>query len=150
MTSNLKIQLKPTRIIDLPILFQFQLDEESGYLAAFMPEDVTDEEAYLSKYTKLLSNSTVNHQTIWFENNIVGSVSKFIIHEDNEITYWIDKKYWGKGIATHALKLFLASEIERPIFGRVVFDNFRSQKVLEKCGFLKVGSDRGFANARQK
>ncbi|WP_394354881.1 GNAT family N-acetyltransferase [Sphingobacterium litopenaei] len=87
---------------------------------------------------------------MWFENNIVGSVSKFIIHEDNEITYWIDKKYWGKGIATHALKLFLASEIERPIFGRVAFDNFRSQKVLEKCGFLKVGSDRGFANARQK
>ena len=43
------------------------------------------------------------------------------------------------------------SEIEnnRPIFGRVAFDNFGSQKVLEKCNFLKIGTDKGFANARQ-
>ena len=37
----------------------------------------------------------------------------------------------------------------RPILGRVAFDNFGSQKVLEKCGFIKIGSDKGFANARQ-
>jgi len=32
----------------------------------------------------------------------------------------------------------------------VAFDNYGSQKVLEKCGFLKIGSDSGYANARQK
>ena len=40
-------------------------------------------------------------------------------------------------------------ELTRPIFGRVAFDNFGSQKVLEKCGFVKIGLDKGFANARQ-
>ena len=40
-------------------------------------------------------------------------------------------------------------EQSRPIFGRVAFDNFASQKVLEKCGFEKIGKDIGFANARQ-
>ncbi|RYF99627.1 MAG: N-acetyltransferase, partial [Chitinophagaceae bacterium] len=29
------------------------------------------------------------------------------------------------------------------------FDNIGSQKVLEKCGFTKIGNDRGFAHARQ-
>ena len=47
------------------------------------------------------------------------------------------------------LKEFLTIETERPIFGRVVFDNFGSQKVLEKCGFIKIGTEKGFANARQ-
>jgi [ribosomal protein S5]-alanine N-acetyltransferase len=43
---------------------------------------------------------------------------------------------WGMGIATKALKAFLMKENTRPIFGRVAFDNFGSQKVLEKCNFV--------------
>lgn len=79
----------------------------------------------------------------------MGSIAKFETQGDAEITYWIDKNVWGQGIATNVLKEFLAIETARPIFGRVAFDNFGSQKVLEKCGFIKVGIDKGFANARQ-
>ncbi len=130
-------------------LFEFQLDKEGGYLAAFMPIDPTDKSAYIIKYTKLLSDPTVNNQTIIIDNIIVGSVSKFVMEGDVEITYWIDRKLWGQGIATTALSDFLKLEQARPIFGRVAFDNFASQKVLEKCGFDKIGTDIGFANARQ-
>ena len=66
-----------------------------------------------------------------------------------EITYWIDRNFWGLEIATKALKDFLVIETTRPIFARVAFDNFGSQKVLEKCGFVKTGADKGFANARE-
>ncbi len=150
MTNNkLDIKLRPTEISDLDTLFQFQLDKEGGYLAAFMPEDPTDKSAYITKYTKLLSNSTVNNQTITIDKTIVGSVAKFVMEDNAEITYWIDRKFWGQGVATKALSLFLGIETTRPIFGRVAFDNFGSQKVLENCGFVKIGSDKGFANARQ-
>ncbi|MBK8875694.1 MAG: GNAT family N-acetyltransferase [Bacteroidetes bacterium] len=150
MTNNkLEIKLRPTEISDLEFLFQFQLDKEGGYLAAFMPKDPTDKAAYIVKYTKLLNNPTVNNQTIILDNLIVGSIGKFLMEGDSEITYWIDRKFWGQGIATEALKNFLDIETSRPIFGRVAFDNFGSQKVLEKCGFVKIGSDKGFANARQ-
>ncbi len=150
MTNNkLDIKLRPTDISDLDTLFEFQLDEESGYLAAFMPKNHTDKSAYLDKFTKLLNDPAVNNQTIIFDNVIVGSIAKFVIQGETEITYWIDRKYWGQGIATKALNKFLALETTRPIFGRVAFDNFGSQKVLEKCGFVKIGSDKGFANARQ-
>ena len=149
MTSNKPdIKLKPTVIGDLDILFEFQLDKEGGYLAAFMPKGHTDKTAYINKYTKLLADPTVNNQTILLDNTIVGSIAMFVIHGDTEITYWIDKKYWGNGIATKALKELLKIETIRPIFGRVAFDNFGSQKVLEKCGFVKTGTDKGFANAR--
>lgn len=147
--DRLDIRLRPTEISDLDFLFQFQLDKEGGYLAAFMPKDPTDKSAYLSKYTKLLDDPTVNNQTIVIGNTIVGSIAKFVMEGDAEITYWIDRIFWGKGIATKALKELLVIETARPIFARVAFDNFGSQKVLEKCGFIKIGSDRGFANARQ-
>lgn len=150
MTNNkLDIKLRPTEIADLDTLFQFQLDKEGGYLAAFMPKDPTDETAYMNKYTKLLDDPTVNNQTIILDNIIVGSIAKFIMEGNTEITYWIDRKFWGQGIATKALNEFLAIETTRPIFGRVAFDNFGSQKILEKCGFVKIGTDKGFANARQ-
>ncbi|WP_228851760.1 GNAT family N-acetyltransferase [Aegicerativicinus sediminis] len=144
------INLRPTNISDLDLLFKFQLDKEGGYLAAFMPKDHDDKSAYISKYTKLLANPTVNNQTITINNTIVGSIAKFIMDGNSEITYWIDRKFWGKGIASEALRKFLAIETSRPIYGHVAFDNFGSQKILEKCGFIKVGTDRGFANARQK
>ena len=68
---------------------------------------------------------------------------------ETSVTYWIDRKFWGNGIASKGLKEFLKIETIRPIFGRVAVDNFGSQKVLEKGGFIKIGSGKGFANARQ-
>ena len=46
------------------------------------------------------------------------------------------------------LIVFLETQYLRPLHGRVAFDNFGSQKVLEKCGFVRVGNEKGFANAR--
>ena len=88
-------------------------------------------------------------RTIKVNGEIAGSVAKFVMENEAGITYWIDKKFWGQGIATAALKDFLKIEQTRPIYGRVAFDNYGSQKVLEKCGFKKIGTDKGFANARQ-
>jgi len=148
MINNPQIVLRPTEIDDLEWFFQFQLDKEAIQLAAFTPKDPTDKPAYLTKYSKLLDEPTVNMRTILFDNKIVGSIAKFEIDGDAEITYWIDKDFWGKGVTTTALKNFLTIENMRPIFGRVAFDNYGSQRVLEKCGFVKIGKDKGFANAR--
>jgi len=150
MTNNkLDIKLRRTEVADLGMFFRFQLDEEAAYLAAFMPKDSADKAAYLAKHTKLLSDPTVNNQTILVDHIIAGSVAKFVMEGDAEITYWLDKKFWGQGIATKALKDFLILETTRPLVGRVAFDNVGSQKVLEKCGFVKIGADKGYANARQ-
>lgn len=149
MVNEPKLLLKQTEITDLNQLFEFQLDDEAGYLAAFMPKEPTDKTAYLKKMTPALSDPFINTQTIFLDGKIIGSVAKYEMGGEAEITYWINKPFWGKGIATNALKHFLNTENTRPIFGRVAFDNFGSQRVLEKCGFEKIGSDKGFANARQ-
>ena len=143
-----EIQLRPTTHSDLEHLFLFQLDEEGCHLAAFMPKDYNDRDAYMKKYHKLLADENINNQTILVDGVIAGSVAKFIMEGDAEITYWINKPYWGQGVATTALRQFLTIENTRPIFGRVAFDNIGSQRVLEKCGFVKIATDHGFASAR--
>lgn len=147
--QNNQLKLRPTQAPDLEFFFQFQLNEEANYLAAFTSKDPTDKKAYFEKFTKILKDPTINMKTILVDETIRGSIAKFEIGGHAEITYWIDRSFWGKGIATTALKKFLTLENTRPISARVAFDNFGSQKVLEKCGFLKTGSDKGFANARQ-
>ena len=147
--TNDNITLTETEKQDLNAFFKFQLDKEANYLAAFTSKDPSDKTAYMEKYTKLLTDPAVNMRTIKVNNVIAGSVSKFVMENDAEITYWIDRDLWGQGIATAALKEFLKTERIRPIYGRVAFDNYGSQKVLEKCGFVKIGKDKGFANARQ-
>lgn len=149
MISDSKIILQQTVLDDLEFFFNFQLDKEANNLAAFTSKDPTDKSAYLNKYTKLLNDPAINMQTIIIDNVIVGSIAKFEMQGEAEITYWIDRNFWSKGIATTALKNFLTVENARPIFGRVAFDNFGSQRVLEKCGFVRIGKDKGFANARQ-
>ncbi len=147
--TNSTILLKETVKDDLNVFFEFQLDEQANHLAAFTAKDPTDKNAYLEKYGKHLADPNINMRTILVDDLIVGSIAKFIMYNDAELTYWIDRKFWGQGIATKALSDFLKIEQARPIYGRTAFDNFGSQKVLEKCGFVKIGSDKGFANARQ-
>lgn len=146
--TDINIKLTKTEAGDLPYFYQFQLDDEAKRLAAFMPKDTNDREAYLARYATYLNDAEKHMKTIKIDDEIAGSISTFQMFDDTEITYWIDRKFWGKGIATAALNEFLKIEKHRPIYGRVAFDNYGSQKVLEKCGFVKVGKDSGFAIAR--
>jgi RimJ/RimL family protein N-acetyltransferase len=144
------IKLKDTNLSDLDVLFDFQTDAEANYLAAFTAVNPEDKTAYLEKWKNIISDKEKINKTIFLDDEIVGSVSKFEFEGKPEITYWIGKNFWGKGIATRALQMFLEIEKTRPIFARTAFDNFGSGRVLEKCGFEKIGKDKGFANARGK
>jgi len=145
-----KIALVKTVKDDLHSFFEFQLDQGANYLAAFTAKDPNDKKAYLEKYSTFLDDPTITMRTIILDKVIVGSIAKFVMDNEAGITYWIDRKYWGQGIATAALKEFLEIETTRPLYAHTAFDNYGSQKVLEKCGFVKTGKDKGFANARLK
>lgn len=144
------IQLTKTTKEDLDILFIFQSNKEGVWMAAFTAEDPDDKKAYMEKWTKIVENPNIQMQTIRSENKIIGSVAHFEMMEETHVSYWIDQAYWGKGFATKSLKMFIEGAVKRPLFARVAYDNYGSQKVLEKCGFIMVGKEKGFANARNK
>lgn len=79
------------------------------------------------------------------KDNYVGNISLTVgtdvYRKSAEIGYFIGEPFWNKGIATKAVQLmidwgFRNLDIVRIYSG--VFDyNKASQKVLEKCGFIK-------------
>ncbi len=64
-------------------------------------------------------------RTIKANEKIAGSIAKFIIENDAELTYWINRKFWGQGFAITALKEFLKIEQARPIYAHVAIDNYK-------------------------
>src|SRR5215510_8695806 len=134
---------------DLLIFFEYQLDPEANYMAAFTAKDPTNQEAFIAHWRRNLADKTTINQTILFNGQVAGSVSSYLDEGKPEVTYWLGKEYWGRGIATSALKEFLAHHNPaRPIYARVAKDNLGSRRALEKCGFLIIGESKGFANAR--
>ncbi len=134
---------------DLPLFFDFQLDPDANHMAAFTARDPTDREAFTAHWHRILAEPTNIIRTIVCDGQVVGSVSSYVESGRPEVTYWIGRAHWGKGIATRALTAFLArANATRPIYARVAKDNLGSRRVLEKCGFHVIGEMRGFANAR--
>ena len=89
------------------------------------------------------------YRTIVADGQVAGSLVYFTMFDQPQVGYWLGRTFWGKGIATQALQLFLKLIPERPLYGRTAFDNLGSQRVLQKCGFKLVARDRGYANARR-
>jgi RimJ/RimL family protein N-acetyltransferase len=135
---------------DLPIFFVQQLDEAANWMAAFAAKDPTDRDAFASKWSRILGDERTTVRTIVADGQVAGSVMCWTDEElgTPEVSYWLGREHWGKGIATRALALFLEIVTERPLCGRAVSDNLASLRVLEKCGFAFRYTTRGFASAR--
>jgi RimJ/RimL family protein N-acetyltransferase len=140
--------LREVRDEDLAILFQQWADPVAAHMAAFMPPDYMDRDAFERRWARLRADETVINRAIVVDAEVAGSIGSWGDPGERELTYWIGRSYWGKGIATCGLGAFLAVDSSRPLHARVASDNIASRRVLEKCGFQVVATDRGFAEAR--
>ena len=143
-----EITLRDVRDDDLPVFFEQQLDPEANYMAAFTSRDPTDRDAFMTHWARIRADETTVNQTVLCDGQVAGSVARFEDFGQPEVTYWLGREFWGRGIATKALAAFLASQTTRPIHARAAKDNAASLRVLQKCGFVITGEDKGYANAR--
>ena len=70
------------------------------------------------------------------DNRIAGHIGSWTQDGQRQVGYWIGKDYWGRGIATQVVSMFLRVVTDRPIHAYVAKHNVASIRVLEKCGFL--------------
>lgn len=148
--KGITVELRGVLPNDLAYFFQLQLDPEANNMAAFTAVDPTDKVEFLGHWNRILDDEYIVKNTILYNGEIVGNISKFEQFGETEVSYWIGKEHWGRGIATQALMKFLSIIQERPLYARAAKDNFGSIRVLEKCGFTIFGEDEGFSNARGK
>lgn len=149
MSSDLhSIHIQPTRESDLLPLFVQQSDPEANVMAAFTVADPYDEKAFVLKWTSVLHNPEIIMKSIFWADTLVGSVLVYRMDGEPQLSYWIGKQWWGKGIATQAVRQLLEAFTERPLFASAAEDNAGSRAVLVKCGFQSLRTETGYANAR--
>jgi RimJ/RimL family protein N-acetyltransferase len=143
-----EVALRPIDDSDLDALFEQMRDPEAVRMAAFTAEDPDDRAAFDAHMAKVRALPDATNRAITVDGRLVGSIASFVIEGDTEVTYWIDRSFWGQGIASRALALLMESVPVRPVFARVASDNLGSLKVLQKAGFAITGTEIAFANGR--
>jgi RimJ/RimL family protein N-acetyltransferase len=142
------LALREVRDEDLPLLFEQWADPIAAQMAAFTPPDHMNHDAFERRWSRLRADATVLNRVIVVDEAVAGTIGSWGEAGEREVTYWIGRSYWGRGIATDALNAFLAVDRSRPLYAHVASDNAASRRVLEKCGFCVIATEQGFAEAR--
>jgi len=135
---------------DLSVLFEHWTDREAIRMAAFTSPDPDDRSSFDRRWARLRSDDSTTNKVVEIDGRVVGHIASFDMEGHREVTYWIGREDWGRGLATRALQEFLEVEATRPLYGRAASDNAASIRVLTKCGFHVVGEGRGFAHGRNE
>lgn len=122
---------------DLPIFYEHQRDPEAVRMADF---PAREREAHMLHWHKIMANPAGTLRTVLFDGEVAGNIVSWDGTDGREVGYWIGREYWGRGIATRALALFLDEVSIRPLTAHVARHNIASRRVLEKCGFVVIGA----------
>lgn len=139
------ITLRPLADGDLDALFVWESDPRAVEMAAFTRADPSDRAAFDAHYERVRGDLSNTLLAVEEDGEFAGTIGSYTLDGRREVTYWIAPERWGRGIASQALRAFLAIERTRPLYGRVAEHNVGSAKVLARAGFVEVGFERGFA-----
>src|SRR6266550_2045756 len=106
MIRLMRCALREVRDEDLPPLFEQWADPVAIHMAAFTAPDHMDRDAFERRWSRLRADETVLARVI--DVDVAGTIGSWGDSGEREVTYWIGRSYWGKGVATDALKAFLA------------------------------------------
>jgi RimJ/RimL family protein N-acetyltransferase len=135
---------------DLGVLFEHSSDRDAIRMAAFTSPEFDDRTSFERRWARLRGDGSTTNRVIEIDGRVVGHIASFDLEGRREVTYWIGREDWGRGIATRALQEFLQLEATRPLYAGAASDNAASIRVLTKCGFVTVGEGRGFAYGRNE
>jgi len=118
----------------------------SKILSVPNPYTIEDSRQFINSNSYIFTSrgNHLNYAIRNMEGNMIGSIGlelNSLLHfkHSGTVAYYVDQAYWGKNVASRALKAFLPWCIENYRFKRltahVFSDNPASEKVLQKCGF---------------
>ncbi len=162
--NQMRVMLRETRREDVPRFFEHQTDPEGMRMVGSVRANHLDRDAFIARWDGILANDALIKRAIVLAEPasggeiVVGSINCFeripdparpcTIFPGPEIGYWLGREHRGKGIASEAVKLFLADVTRRPLYARAASDNVGSIRVLQKAGFKEIGREMFFANMR--
>jgi RimJ/RimL family protein N-acetyltransferase len=133
-----EVRLREVEERDLEVFFEHQLDPEAARLANFPSRD---RERFMAHWrTRVLGDPTGLVRTVTVDGEPAGNVVAWWEQDRRFVGYWFGRRWWGRGIATRALTLFLEQERFRPLYADPAAGNTASVRLLERCGFRPAGS----------
>ena len=109
------------------------------------PQTVYDEEQWIMQSLKKFEEGTAYNFSILFNGQLVGAIGVKIGNRSyvGELGYFVDEKFWGRGIVGQALNLledkcFNELGLTR-LEGMMQPHNTKSERVLIKAGYQKEG-----------
>ena len=118
---------------DVAVFFEHQQDADAAAMAAFPSRSREDHDAH---WRGLLGDETVVKKAIVVEGQVTGNIGSWIDEGHRKVGYWIGKPFWGRGVATAALRVLLTTIEDRPLYAWVAQHNAGSIRALEKAGFV--------------
>jgi RimJ/RimL family protein N-acetyltransferase len=139
-----RVELRDVEADDLPLFFEHQRDPIAVAMVAFRSRDRA---AFDQHWAKILADESTLNKTVLADGQVAGNIASWLSEGKREIGYWIDRAFWGRGVATAALSAFLCLEQRRPLHAGAAKHNAASIRVLQKCGFILLGPDGDDADA---
>ncbi|MDF6065329.1 GNAT family N-acetyltransferase [[Kitasatospora] papulosa] len=123
---------------DLEVFLAQEHDPESVRRSNFPPRE---REAFMKHWTtKVLGDPSNRVRAVTVDGVLAGNLVAWWDGDRRFIGYWLGRRFWGRGIGTRALALFLDEETERPLFADPFAENTGSVRLLEKHGFRSAGT----------
>lgn len=139
------IDLRPFDDDDLDAVFEMMRDREAVEMAAFTASDPDDREAFDAWIARQRASDDVLCLVVTENGGFAGTAAAFTVDGDREVSFWIARHAWGRGVATSALRLLISHEPVRPLFARVAAHNAASIAVFRKVGFTELSRNVDFA-----
>lgn len=134
------VRLRDVQNADLEVFLEQEQDPEATRRSMFAPRD---RDRFLTHWTtRILADPTVFVQTVTVDGEPAGNVIAWWEQDERFIGYWFGRQYWGRGIGTRALELFLRKETVRPLHADPFAGNTASVRLLEKHGFQRTATVR--------
>ncbi len=135
-----QVRLRDVEPADLEEFFAQEHDPEAMKRSKFTPRE---REPFMTHWTtKVLGDPTNFVQAITVDGDLAGNAVAWWDEGRRFIGYWLGRQYWGRGIGTRALALFLEREKARPLYADPFAGNTGSVRLLEKHGFRRTGTVR--------
>jgi RimJ/RimL family protein N-acetyltransferase len=131
------VHIRDVEDCDVEVFFEHQLDPAAVRMANF---PARERDLFFAHWGEIRTDRTIVAQTIVVDGDVAGNIVSWDWDQagEREVGYWIGQAYWGRGIATTALALFLGYMTTRPVYAYVAAHNAGSIRVLEKCGFQRT------------
>ncbi|MEO6350455.1 MAG: GNAT family N-acetyltransferase [Candidatus Limnocylindrales bacterium] len=134
--------VREVRESDIETFCEHRTDPEASAMGGFEPRD---RDAVVARWHEIMADPNITAWTVVVGAAVAGNMVSWL-HEKGhrEIGYWIGREFWGRGVATEAVRLLLEIETRRPLEGWTAQHNLASGRVLEKNGFVYDRDEDGF------